>query len=88
MCVCETWSLTLREEHRLRMFDNRELWNIFRSKIDEVVGNWRRLLNEELHDLLLNRYYWDLQIKRDEVSWACSKYGVDERGMQGFEAES
>jgi hypothetical protein len=70
------------------MFDNRELWNIFWSKIDEVVGNRRRLLNEELHDLLLNRYCWDLQIKKDEVSGACSKYGVDERGMQGFDAES
>jgi hypothetical protein len=47
---CETWSLTLREEHRLRMFDNRVL-RIFGPKRDEVMGGWRKLYNEELHNL-------------------------------------
>jgi hypothetical protein len=47
---CETWSLTIREEHRLRVFDNRVL-RIFGSKRDEVTGEWRKLHNEELHDL-------------------------------------
>jgi hypothetical protein len=40
---CETWSLTLREEHRLRVFENRVLRRIFGPKRDEVTGEWRRL---------------------------------------------
>jgi hypothetical protein len=48
---CETWSLTLREEHRLRVFKNRVLRRIFGSKRDEVTGGWRKLHNEELHNL-------------------------------------
>jgi hypothetical protein len=48
---CETWSLTLREEHRLRMFENRVLRRIFERKRDEVTGEWRQLHNEELCDL-------------------------------------
>jgi hypothetical protein len=45
---CETWSLTLREEHTLRVFENRVLRRIFGPKRDEVTGEWRRLLNERL----------------------------------------
>ena len=48
---CETWSLTLREEHRLRVFENRVLRGIFGPKRDEVTGEWRKLHNEELNDL-------------------------------------
>ena len=48
---CETWSLTLREERRLRVFENRELRRIFWSGRDEATGEWRRLHNEELNDL-------------------------------------
>jgi hypothetical protein len=48
---CETWSLTSREEHRLGMFKNRVLRRIFGPKRDEVTGEWRKLHNEELHDL-------------------------------------
>jgi hypothetical protein len=47
---CETWSLTLREEHRLRVFKNRMLRRISGSKRDEVTGQWRKLHNEELRD--------------------------------------
>jgi len=47
---CETWSLTLRKEHRLRVFENRVL-RIFGPKGDEVTGEWRRLHNEKLNDL-------------------------------------
>jgi hypothetical protein len=47
----ETWSLTLREEHRLRVFENWMLRRIFGPKRDEVTGGWRKLLNEELHNL-------------------------------------
>jgi hypothetical protein len=48
---CETWSLMLREEHRLRVFGNRVLRRILRRKRDEVTGEWRKLHNEELHNL-------------------------------------
>jgi hypothetical protein len=48
---CETWSLTLREEHGLRVFENRMLRGIFGPKRDEVTGGWRKLHNEELHNL-------------------------------------
>jgi hypothetical protein len=48
---CETWSLTLRKEHRLRVFENRVLRRIFGPKRDEVTGGWRKLHNEELHGL-------------------------------------
>jgi hypothetical protein len=44
-------SLTLREEHRLRVFENRVLRRIFRPKRDEVTGGWIKLHNEELHNL-------------------------------------
>jgi hypothetical protein len=49
---CETWSLTQREEHRLRVFENRVLRRIFGPKRDEVAGEWRKLHDEELHNLL------------------------------------
>jgi hypothetical protein len=48
---CETWSLTLREEHWLRVFENMVLRRIFGPKRDGVTGEWRRLHNEELNDL-------------------------------------
>jgi hypothetical protein len=48
---CETWSLTLREEHRLRVIENRVLRRIFGLKRYEVTGEWRKLHNEELNDL-------------------------------------
>jgi hypothetical protein len=48
---CETWSLTLREERRLRVFENMVLMRIFGPKSDEVAGEWRKRHNEELRDL-------------------------------------
>ena len=53
MYGCETWSLTLREERRLRLFENRVLSRVFGPKRDEVTGEWRKYLNEELRDLYL-----------------------------------
>jgi len=47
---CVTWSLTLREERKLRVFENMVLRRIFGHKRDEVTGEWRRLHNEELND--------------------------------------
>ena len=51
MYGCETWSLLLREESRMRVFENRVLRGIFGPKRDEVIGEWRKLHNEELNDL-------------------------------------
>jgi hypothetical protein len=48
---CETWFLTLREEHRLRVFENRVLRRIFGPKSDEVTREWRKLHDDELHNL-------------------------------------
>jgi hypothetical protein len=48
---CETWSLTLRKEHRLSVFENRVLRKTFRTKRDEVTGGCREAPNEELHNL-------------------------------------
>ncbi|KAJ4430976.1 hypothetical protein ANN_19569 [Periplaneta americana] len=48
---CETWTLTLREEHRLRVFENKVLRKIFGAKRDEFTGEWRKLHNTELHVL-------------------------------------
>jgi hypothetical protein len=47
----ETWSLTVREEYKLRVFENRVLRRIFGPKGDGVTGGWRKLHNEELHNL-------------------------------------
>jgi hypothetical protein len=55
----ETWSLTLRGKHRLRVFENRMLRRIFGPKRDEVAGDWRKVHNEELHKL-----YSSLNISR------------------------
>jgi len=48
---CETWSLTLREERKLRVFENMVLRRIFGLRRDEVTGEWRRVHNEKLNDL-------------------------------------
>jgi hypothetical protein len=66
---CETWSLTLREEHRLRVFGNRVLRRIFGPKRDEVTGEWRRLHNEELNDLNSSpNIIWVIKSRR--MRWA------------------
>jgi hypothetical protein len=48
---CETWSLTVREEHKLRVFENRVLRRILGPERDGMTGGWRKLRNEELHNL-------------------------------------
>jgi hypothetical protein len=66
---CETWSLTLSEERRLRMFENRVLRRIFGPKRDEVTGEWRKLHNEVLHDLYSSPTIVRV-IKSRRMSWA------------------
>jgi hypothetical protein len=48
---CETWYLIVREEHKLRVYEIRVLTSIFGPKRDEMMGGWRKLYNEELHNL-------------------------------------
>jgi hypothetical protein len=87
---CETWSLTLREEHRLRGFENTVLKGIFGSMGKEVVRGWRRLHNEELHDL-----YASPNIIRaiksggggGEMGGECSMHGRDVKRIQNFSGE-
>jgi hypothetical protein len=66
---CETWPLTLREEHRLRVLENRVVWRIFGPKRDEVTGECRKLHNGELHNLYSSP---DVirQIKSRRMRWA------------------
>jgi hypothetical protein len=59
---CKTWSLTLREEHRLRMFESRVLRRIFGPKRDEVVGSCRKLHSDELQLILFR------QVKLERLS--------------------
>jgi hypothetical protein len=66
---CETWSLTLREERRLKEFENRVLRRIFEPKRDEVTGKWRKLHNEELNDLYSSpNILWVIKLRK--VKWA------------------
>jgi hypothetical protein len=76
---CETWSLTLREEHRLRAFENRELRRIFGPKRDEVTGDWRKLLNEELHNLYSSTNITRM-IKSRRRRWAGHVARMGEKG--------
>jgi hypothetical protein len=69
---CETWSLTLGEEHRLRVFENRVLRRIFGPKKDEVTGGWGKLHNEFLHNLYLSSSIIRM-IKSRRMRWARMK---------------
>jgi hypothetical protein len=60
---CESWSQTLREKQRLKVFENRVLRRISGSKRDELTGGWRKLHNEELCDLY--SYFWSSVIRID-----------------------
>jgi hypothetical protein len=68
---CETWSLTLREKHRLRVSENRVLRGIFGPKKDEVTGDWRKLHNKELHNLYSSpNIRVTRMIKSRRIRWA------------------
>jgi hypothetical protein len=66
---CETWSLALREEHRLRVFENRVLRRMSVLKREEVIGGWRRLHNVELHNLYYSPSIIRI-IKSRRIRWA------------------
>jgi len=86
---CETWSLTLREVRRLRVFENRVLRRVFGSKRDELKGEWRKLHNEELSDMYSLPNIVRV-VKSRRMSWAgaCGAYGGRERCAQGSGGET
>ena len=84
---CETWLLTLREERRLRMFENRVLRRVFGTKRDEVTREWRKLHNEELNDLYCSHNIIRV-IKSRRMRWAWHVAGREERCTQGFGRET
>ena len=72
----ETWSLTLREEHRLGVFENKVFRKIFGGKRDEITGEWKKLHNAELHALYSSpNIIRNLKIETTEMSRARSTYG-------------
>jgi hypothetical protein len=77
---CETWSLILREKHRLRVFENRVLRRIFGPKRDEVTGQWRKLHNGELHNLYSSPNIIRT-IKSRRMRWAGHVARMGEREM-------
>jgi hypothetical protein len=78
---CETWSLTLREEHRLRVFENRVLRRIFGPKRDEVTLGWKKLQNEELHNLYSSPSIIRM-IKSRKMRWAGHVARMGRKGVQ------
>jgi len=83
LCGCEAWSLTLREERNLRAFENMVLRRIFGPRRDEVMGEWRRLHNEELNDIYTSPNFVRV-IKSRIMRWAShvARMG-EERGCIG-----
>ena len=78
---CETWSLTLREERKLRVFENVVLRRIFGPLRDEVAGEWRRLHKQELNDLYSSpNIMWVIKSRR--MGWAGNVARIgEERGV-------
>jgi hypothetical protein len=82
------WSLTLREERRLRVFENMVLRRIFGLKRDEVTGEWNKLHNNELNDLNSSPTIIRVITSR-RMRWMChvARRG-EERCVQGFDGET
>jgi hypothetical protein len=72
---CETCTLTIREEHRLRVFENRVQKRKFGTIRDELVGSWGKLYNEELHKLIFSSNACNHQVKEHDMDRACSRHG-------------
>jgi len=87
LCGCETWTLTFREEHRLRVFENRVQRRIFGPKKDEVTGEWRRLHNWELNDPYSSPNIWVIKLRRMRCVGHVACMGQD-RHIQDFGGET
>jgi hypothetical protein len=81
---CETWSVTLREEHRLRVFENRVLRWIFVPMRDEVTGEWRKLHSEEFHNLYLSPDIRQNKWRRMRCGQGMWHSWEREKRLQGF----
>jgi hypothetical protein len=84
---CETWSLTLREECRLRVLENRVLRIIFGSKKDKIKGEWRKLHNEELNDMYCSPHIIQV-IKSRSMRWVGHVAHSREMCKQDFGGET
>jgi hypothetical protein len=82
---CESWWLTLREECRLRAFENKVLRRIFGPKRDEITGEWGKLL---LCFVLLTKNLSGDEVKKTEMGRTCGAYGGEKRCIQGFSGEA
>jgi len=85
---CETWSLKLREESRLRVFENRVLRRIFGPKTDELTEEWRKLHMRSLIICTPHPVFSSDKIEKNENGGACNTYGGEERSIQGFGGET
>jgi hypothetical protein len=80
---CETWSLTFREEYRLRVFKNRVLRTKLELKRDEVTRGWRKLCNEELCDLYSSPSVIRM-IKSKRMIWVGHVAQIEKRNVYGY----
>jgi len=85
---CETWLLILKEVRRLKVIENRVLGRIFRRKMNEIKGEWRKLHNEERNDLYsLPNIVWMIKSKRMRWAGFVARMGGEESRIQRYGGE-
>lgn len=84
---CETGSHTLREEHELKVFENRVLWKIFAPEMKNELKGWKKLHNEKPHNLYPSPDIFRV-IKSIKMGRSCGMYGEEEMRIQGFGRQS